>query len=134
MQQTTERRPSMKTSLPPDVPVMDCRTEPRLRCNARLRASACEGSDAGEFHVVTATDCSARGICLILPRPVRVGGQVLVQFDGDGATIALYTVRNCKQLESGVYRVGAMLVGFNRDEGLREHPLALLKSLLAQGR
>lgn len=118
--------------LSPDAPVVDRRGEPRLRCNARLRASACEGRDAGEFNTATASDCSARGICLILPRPVRVGAQVLVQFEQGVARIALYTARNCKQLASGDYRVGLVLIGFNGSDCLREHPLPLLKSLVAR--
>ena len=116
----------------PEAPVVDRRGEPRLRCNARLRASACEGSNAGEFNMATAADCSARGICLILPRPVRVGAQVLVQFDHGIARIGLYTARNCKQLESGEYRVGLVLIGFNGADCLREHPMPLLKSLVGR--
>jgi hypothetical protein len=119
-------------ALPPDAPVVDRRAEPRLRCNARVRVSACEGRDAGDIKTATAADCSAHGMCVILPRPVGVGGQVFVQFDHGVSRIALYTTRNCRQLESGEYRIGLVLVGFNSADRVREHPLPLLKSLLSQ--
>src|SRR5690348_15751332 len=53
------------------------------------------------------TQCSARGVAILSPVHMTLGEQFMVQVQLDELALLIYTVRNCRPEQIGVFRVGA---------------------------
>ena len=73
-------------------------------------------------------DCSAKGIGILSTRSFPPGEQFLLKVKVKSVALLVYTVRYCRELEAGIYRIGAELAGcigpHNTD------PQAILDALL----
>jgi hypothetical protein len=83
------------------------RRENRLPCRKSISIIPC----AGQPVTALLLDCSAHGLGLSMPQPMRVGDEFMLNVNMPSPAVLLYTVRNCRASGSG-YRVGAEFLGF----------------------
>ncbi len=76
-------------------------------------------------------NCSPNGLGLLVPQPLKIGQDFMVQLRMERVLLLLYSVRHCTQAEGG-YRVGAQFTGLASDP-VRRDPRAVLEALLAEG-
>jgi hypothetical protein len=81
------------------------RKEARTPCK-RVVFMACGEGESLRFEDALLTDCSRRGIRILLPRPLPPGDDILVKLQLPRMTLIVYSVRHCHADGSG-YRIGA---------------------------
>jgi hypothetical protein len=68
-----------------------------------------EGMNSG-FEEATLTDCSPRGVGLVLERPLRPGIHLFLKLKLSTVALVVYSVKHCRSTEGG-YRIGADFCG-----------------------
>jgi hypothetical protein len=85
----------------------------------------------GGFERATLTDCSPKGIGMILSQPLRPGMRFFLKLKLSAVALAVYSVKYCQPVKEG-YRIGADFYGISGTDADREStPESVFTALLA---
>lgn len=85
------------------------RRERRVSCEVVIMP--CGTLASGKFRKARLVDCSATGIGILSTRSFPPGEQFLLKVKVKSVALLVYTVRYNRELEAGIYRIGAELAG-----------------------
>lgn len=88
----------------------DRRRESRSACDVVIMP--CGTMASGKFRKARLVDCSPNGVGILSTRRLPAGEQFLLKVRLKHVVLVVYTVRNCRPIDDGVYRIGAELTGF----------------------
>lgn len=89
------------------------RREPRVPCARDLAILPSNAAEGEGFRRVGLFGCSAHGLGVVSPLPMKVGDQFLAKLRLDRVMLAAYTVRHCTLMPDGKhYKIGAELTAF----------------------
>ena len=108
------------------------RREPRIPCERELAILSSNAAEGEGFRRVGLIGCSAHGLGIISPVPMKVGDQFLAKLRLDRVMLAAYTIRHCTLAADGKhYKIGAELTAFIGTPG--GNAQAALDALLGRG-
>src|SRR4051812_5728480 len=87
------------------------RSEPRTMCDRPISLMPMGGADDG-YSSAQLTDCSPRGLGLMVPEQLHAGQQVLIRLKLDRTVLLVYTVRYCIPMNASQFRTGARFTGY----------------------
>ena len=87
----------------------DKRRDRRVSCEVVIMP--CGTLASGKFRKARLVDCSANGIGILSTRSFPPGEQFLLKVRVKTVALLVYTVRYSRELEAGIYRIGAELAG-----------------------
>src|SRR5688500_15504487 len=89
------------------------RREPRIPCERELAILPSNAAEGEGFRRVGLIGCSAHGLGIVSPTPMKVGDQFLAKLRLDRVMLAAYTIRHCTPTGDGKhYKIGAELTAF----------------------